>query len=258
VSRKFPSVNNSLTLFLLRLRVFCSWLNERLSSKVTRTKQDCAIALPQRDGKYLPVRRALKRTGDEGRSRVYEFPKITEYSVPPYRVLAEPQLRTVLRKVRSQMKTDARVDQAPKFPVVLPILLPVLRSQYRVPIVLRTSEFSNRASSISASSCVASRFVEVRSVSASSVQCMLRQAFGRVAVPRSRPAGLVAARFVASSSVASSSVAFSVKTSPTFSASQPLGPKRILSSALQSSVRAARAEKCLRISRRLATLGSQR
>ena len=152
---------------------------------------------------------------------MYEFPTIPEYCVSPHRVLAERLLRTVRRQV---------------------IADPALTSS-----VLRTPEFSSRAfGSVALSKCPLStselrssklRPVEVRSVSASSVQFVLRQAFSRVAVPRSRPA-LVA-----------SSVASSVLTSPTFST-----PKRILSSALHTSKRAAQAEKVLRISLRLAQL----
>ena len=147
---------------------------------------------------------------------MYEFPTIPEYCVSPHRVLAERLLRTVRRQVIA--------DPALKFSV------------------LRTPEFSSRALSSSALSKRQLRTrelrpVEVRSVSASSVQFVLRQAFSRVAVPRSRPASVA------------SSVASSVLTSPTFST-----PKRILSSALHTSKRAAQAEKVLRISLRLAQL----
>ena len=147
---------------------------------------------------------------------MYEFPTIPEYSASPHRVLAERLLRTVRRQVIA--------DPALKFSV------------------LRTPEFSSRALSSVALSKRQLRTrelrpVEVRSVSASSVQFVLRQAFSRVAVPRSRPAS------------SHSSVASSVLTSPTFST-----PKRILSSALQTSKRAAQAEKVQRISLRLAQL----
>ena len=147
---------------------------------------------------------------------MYEFPTIPEYCVSPHRVLAERLLRTVRRQVIA--------DPALKFSV------------------LRTPEFSSRAlSSVALSKRPLStselRPVEVRSVSASSVQFVLRQAFSRVAVPRSRPASFA------------SSVASSVLTSPTFST-----PKRILSSALHTSKRAAQAEKVQRISQRLAQL----
>lgn len=163
---------------------------------------------------------------------MYEFPRFPECSVTPHRVLAERLLRTVRRQVSE--------DLAPEFPA-----LSVLRPAYCVPAVLRAPEFSSSASSSSALRkirlrSVASDFVEVRRVSASrvpSVQCVLRQAFSRVAVPRSRPAKV------------SSSVAFSVLTSPTFST-----PKRILSSALHISKRAAQAEKSQRIGQRLAQL----
>jgi hypothetical protein len=157
---------------------------------------------------------------------VYEFPTIAEFSVSPHRVLAERSSRTVRRQMIA--------DQA--------LVTSVLRPKCCVPSVLRASELSSSAFSSVALSKRPLRTTElskteVRCVSASSVQSMLRQAFSRVAVQRSRPAKV------------SSSVASSVLTSPTFPA-----PKRILSSALHISKRAARAEKFQRISQRLAQL----
>jgi hypothetical protein len=180
---------------------------------------------------------------------VYEFPETAVYCVTPKRVLAE--------RLSRQVRRQTCEGQAPETSS-----LRVLRTEYRVPVVLRTPEFSQcafgkcefsprplrRVASPRVMSSVASRVafsvVEASRVPAScaspSVQSVLRQAFSRVAVPRSRPAHAQPPEF---------SVAYGVTASPPSTA-----PKCILSSALHTAVRAAKAAKVQRIGQRLAQI----